>query len=79
MAKTLRDLRTDAGLTQAGAGSRAGISTPKISDMERAKFEPTIRTIRKLARAYQTDPMTVFRAVLETAAAAKTATHSRPA
>lgn len=47
----LRDERTWAGLTQAEAAARAGISQPNFNNYESGKSEPDATTLRKLAAA----------------------------
>jgi peptidoglycan hydrolase-like protein with peptidoglycan-binding domain/DNA-binding XRE family transcriptional regulator len=51
----LRDLREQVGLTQALLADRAGLSERAISDIERGKKQPREDTLRRLARALQSE------------------------
>lgn len=50
LARNLRKLRQDAGLSQEAFADHAGIHRTYISDLERGARNPTITVVEKLAR-----------------------------
>ncbi|MFA9271304.1 MAG: helix-turn-helix transcriptional regulator [Baekduiaceae bacterium] len=50
-ARTLRDARLNAGLTQAELAARAGTSQATLSAYERGRKEPSLATLDRLLRA----------------------------
>ncbi|MDQ4031024.1 MAG: helix-turn-helix transcriptional regulator [Actinomycetota bacterium] len=52
LSRTLRQLRTDAGLSGTEAAQRAGLSQPTISRWERGLFVPNAEDVATLARVY---------------------------
>jgi DNA-binding XRE family transcriptional regulator len=52
----LRAWRKDRGLTLKQLAEKSGLSVPYLSQLENGQKEPTIDTIKKLARAFKTDP-----------------------
>ena len=54
--KIVRHLRTEAGLSQEGLASRAGIHRTYIGGIERGERNPTLMTIHRLAIALGVRP-----------------------
>lgn len=48
----MRGLREDLGYTQAQVSQASGVDRAFLSDIERGRKSPTLRTLRALARAY---------------------------
>lgn len=53
IAKGLRRLRRQAGLTQAEVARRAGIRAETLSRLENGRGNPTVATVRKIVRAIE--------------------------
>ena len=49
----IRNRRKELKLTQKEAGRRAGVSQPRISDIERDRKSPTLKTLSKIAKVLQ--------------------------
>lgn len=68
--KSLRALRTDAGLTQADLAYKAGLSSALISQIELGAGNSTLDTMERLAAALGSDLVTIAAAVKASAAEA---------
>lgn len=55
LAGTLRQLRTDAGLSGVEAARRAGLTQSKVSRLETGRHAPTVKEVNALCRAYRVD------------------------
>jgi transcriptional regulator with XRE-family HTH domain len=51
VARLIRDVRTEAGLTQAGLAARVGTRQPVVSRWERGLDEPRLSTLARIVRA----------------------------
>jgi HTH-type transcriptional repressor of puuD len=51
MAKRLRELRDERGLSQRALAEKAGISREYLSRLETGRQDPTLSTLEKIARA----------------------------
>lgn len=61
LAKTLKKLRENAGLSQRDVASKLGYTTPQmVSNNERGISYPPIKTLKTLARLYNTDANYLF-------------------
>ena len=61
LGKTLKQLRTNAGLSQREVAKALGYKTPQlISNNERDISHPPINSIRKLAKLYNVDADSLF-------------------
>jgi transcriptional regulator with XRE-family HTH domain len=61
VAKNLRRLRVDRGLSQEELADRAGVDRTYISSLEREQYAATIDMLEKLANALSLDPAEFFR------------------
>lgn len=59
MAKTLRQLRQEAGLTQLEVAYRLGVTPHTVYMWEAGKREPLARAFLKLARLYGVSPLDI--------------------
>lgn len=50
-ARTLRDARLDAGLTQVELAARLGVTQPTVAALERPGANPTVRTLERTLAA----------------------------
>ncbi len=60
LADTLRQLRREAGLTQAEVARRLGVSHPTLNRLESGGQDPTLRTLSQLCRALCCEPGDLF-------------------
>lgn len=60
-AKHLRELREDRGISQTRLGELAGLNRNYVSDVERARRNPCLDNILKLADALDINPSELFR------------------
>lgn len=51
LAKRLKELRAERGLTQAALAKRAGVTLSYIGRLEIGRHDPQLSTLRKLAKA----------------------------
>ncbi len=56
LGKKLKQLRTDADLSQEKLGEMAGLDRTYISGIERGIRNPSLRNIEKLAKAFKVKP-----------------------
>jgi transcriptional regulator with XRE-family HTH domain len=59
--QTLRDTRRQARVSQDDLAQRSGVDRSAISNYERGRREPNLRTIVKLARALDVEPASLLR------------------
>lgn len=59
--QTLREMRRKAGVSQDDLAQRSGVDRSAISNYERGRREPNLRTIVKLARALDVEPAFLLR------------------
>ncbi|MGN6373767.1 MAG: helix-turn-helix domain-containing protein [Solirubrobacteraceae bacterium] len=59
--QTLRDTRRQAQVSQDDLAQRSGVDRSAISNYERGRREPNLRTIVKLARALDVEPASLLR------------------
>jgi transcriptional regulator with XRE-family HTH domain len=52
-------------LTQEMLAERAGVGYPTVSRIEQGRVDPMFRTIRKLAKALEIDPLVLMREASE--------------
>lgn len=57
----LRDLRHQAGLTQAELGRKAGLTAKYVSEIENGHRDLRISTLERVAKAVRTDPAELLR------------------
>jgi transcriptional regulator with XRE-family HTH domain len=60
MARNLRRLREESGMSQEELAHRAGLNRNYIGMLERAENAPTVDVIEKLAAALQVNPAAFF-------------------
>jgi len=60
IAEKLFQLRRERGLTLAGTAERTGLSVSYLSSLERGYATPSIATLQKLARLYETNVLSFF-------------------
>lgn len=66
LGKTLKQLRTNAGLSQREVAKALGYKTPQlISNNERNISHPPMNSIRKLAKLYAVDADSLFGLILD--------------
>lgn len=66
LGKTLKQLRTNAGLSQREVAKALGYKTPQlISNNERNISHPPMNSIRKLAKLYAVDADSLFSLILD--------------
>ncbi len=53
---TLRELRLKLFITQAELAAKTGITTETVNRLEKGKRKPSLKTIRKLAKALGVEP-----------------------
>ena len=58
----LKRIRIASGLKQSALAELAGVSRPAISDIERGKHLPSVKTARKLAKALKVKVEDIFEA-----------------
>lgn len=51
LAKRIKSLRADRGLTQAALAQRAGVTLGYIGKLETGHYDPQLSTLKKLAKA----------------------------
>jgi transcriptional regulator with XRE-family HTH domain len=56
----LRDLRQAVGISQEALAHRAGLSANYISDLERGRKSPSLRTVARLAHVLGTIPSRIL-------------------
>jgi transcriptional regulator with XRE-family HTH domain len=61
LAENLKRYRNKAKLSQKELASRIGISCTRISEIESANGNPTVKTLEKIAAALQIDPVDLLR------------------
>ena len=66
MAKTLRDLREEALLTQIELAEKVGVAYQRIGEWERGQFAPRTPTRRKLCEAFGISPAELVAALRAT-------------
>ena len=66
LGERLRLIRQEHGLTLRDLNERAGLSVPYLSGLERGIVNPSIETLRKIAKAYQMTVRDLFTGVEET-------------
>jgi len=49
----IRKRRRALGMTQKAVGFQAGVSQPRVSDLERDRKSPTLKTLSKIAKVLQ--------------------------
>lgn len=59
LARTLRRLRTEGGLTQEDLAHRSGITVAALARIERGQANPTWTTVRRLATGLETTLKTI--------------------
>lgn len=52
----LREIRISLGLTQSELARRMGVSQPRIAEMEKGEYSPTLSTLQKIANALKINP-----------------------
>lgn len=67
----LRELRLEAGLTQAELAARVGISQPNVARLESGVNPPNLSTLRKIADALSADVVVAFQKRAETESAGR--------
>lgn len=70
MAKSLRELREDAYMTQKEVADHLGVTTSTVSNWERGVKRPQVRSVRRLAELYKVAPRDIDAAVAAALAAA---------
>ncbi len=60
LGQRLRELRLQAGLTQAELAARVGISQPNVARLESGINPPNLSTLRKIADALSADVVVAF-------------------
>jgi transcriptional regulator with XRE-family HTH domain len=70
-AEVLKQLRADAGLTQAALSAASGVSLGIIREYEQGRKEPSLRTAAKLAHALDVSVAVLARGVWNGAAPAR--------
>lgn len=60
MARNLRRLRAERGLTQEQLAERAGLNRNYVGMIEREENSPTTDTLQKLAEVLQVDPVALL-------------------
>ncbi len=60
LGRRLRELRLQAGLTQAELAARVGISQPNVARLESGVNPPNLSTLRKIADALSADVVVAF-------------------
>ncbi len=63
MAKSLKELREDAYLTQKEVSEQLGVTTSTVSNWERGMKRPQMRSVRRLAELYKVSPKEIDMAV----------------
>lgn len=63
LARTLRRLRTEGGLTQEDLAHRSGITVAALARIERGQANPTWTTVRRLAAGLETTLKVIVAAV----------------
>lgn len=63
MAKSLRDLRDSAFLTQGEVAALLSVTVGTVSNWERGEKRPQLRNIRRLAELYKVSPEAIVTAV----------------
>jgi len=61
VARNLRRLRQQRGLTQEELADEVGINRNYVGMIERGENSPTVAMIERLARALKVDPITLFK------------------
>jgi transcriptional regulator with XRE-family HTH domain len=70
MAKSLKELREEAYITQKEVAEQLGVTTTTVSNWERGIKRPQVRSIRRLAELYHVQPRDIDQAVEEALVAA---------